>query len=59
MYTLMFDSLPSVFAREAFDFHVMSEKFHWKDVNDLAIFKQHLDSLIPALWVTIHFTPYI
>ena len=60
MYTLMFDSLPSVFAREAFDFHVMPEKFHWKEhVNDLAIFKQHLDSLIPALWVTIHFTPYI
>ena len=60
MYTLMFDTLPSVFAREAFDFHVMPEKFHLKEhVNDLAIFKQHLDSLIPALWVTIHFTPYI
>ena len=50
MYTLMFDLLPSVFAREAFDFHVMPKKFHWKEhVNDLAIFKQHLDSLIPAL----------
>ena len=60
MYTIMFDSLPSVFARVAFDFHVMPEKFHWKEhVNGLAIFKQHLDSLIPALWVTIHFTPYI
>ena len=46
----MFVSLPSVFAREAFDFHVMPEKFHWKEqVSDLAIFKQHLDSLIPAL----------
>ena len=56
----MFVSLPSVFVREAFDFHVMPEKFHWKDhVSDLAIFKQQIDSLIPALWVTILFTPYI
>ena len=59
----MFVSMPSVFAREAFDFHVMPEKFHWtcwkEHVSDLAIFKQHLDSLIPALWVTILFTSYI
>ena len=56
----MFVSLPSVFAREAFDFHVMPEKVPWKEhVSDLAIFKQHLDSLIPALWVTILFTSYI
>ena len=56
----MFVSLPSVFAGEAFDFHEMPEKFHWKNhVSDLVIFKQHLDSLIPALWVTILFTPYI
>ena len=46
----MFVSLPGVFAREAFDFHVMPEKFHWKDhVSGLTIFKQYLDSLIPAL----------
>ena len=56
----MFVSLPSVFARETFDFHVMPEKFHWKEhVSDLAIFTQRLDSLIPALWVTILFTSNI
>ena len=46
----MFVLLPGVFARQAFDFHVMPEKFDWKDhVSGLAIFKQYLDSLIPAL----------
>ena len=56
----MFVSLPSVFAREAFDFHVMPEKVPWKEhVSDLAIFKQHLDCLIPALWVTNLFTSFI
>ena len=60
METLMFVSLPSVFARETFDFHVMPEKFHWKEhVSDIAIFTQRLDSLIPALWVTILFTSNI
>ena len=46
----MFVLLPGVFARDAFDVHVMPEKFHWKDyVSDLAVFKQYLDSLIPSL----------
>ena len=55
----MFVSLPGVFAREAFDFHVMPEKLHWKDhVSGLAIFKQYLDSLIPLFDAIVGYYPF-
>ena len=45
-----------VFARQTFVFHGMPGTFIWKQyVSAYAIFKQYLDSLIPALQVSILF----